>query len=122
MSILIHESDIAAGLQESVSAQTHVQFHGVLESCGEDFLLDRAELRVRGKKSTSETEALSLTGRESEILTLLGKGLSVKGIARVLDNSPGTVKWHVKNIYTKLAVGSREDALQKARRRKIIPL
>ncbi|MES2488908.1 MAG: helix-turn-helix transcriptional regulator [Pseudomonadota bacterium] len=61
-----------------------------------------------------------LTPREIEILEILGIGLSVKGAARELDISPGTVKWHVKNIYYKLGASSREDALSKARLRKII--
>lgn len=61
-----------------------------------------------------------LTARESEILELLGTGLSVKGAARELNISPGTVKWHVKNIYYKLGASSREDALSKARVRKVI--
>jgi len=61
-----------------------------------------------------------LTSREVEILELLGTGLSVKGAARELDIAPGTVKWHVKNIYYKLGASSREDALSKARLRKMI--
>lgn len=61
-----------------------------------------------------------LTEREIEALDLAGNGLSVKGIAQVLGISSGTVSWHLKNIYQKLGVSSREDALKKARARKII--
>jgi DNA-binding NarL/FixJ family response regulator len=61
-----------------------------------------------------------LTAREMEIMELFGTGLSVKGAARELAISPGTVKWHVKNIYYKLGASSREDALFKARQRKIL--
>lgn len=61
-----------------------------------------------------------LTRREIEILELLGTGLSIKGTARELCISPGTVKWHVKNIYYKLGVSYREDALLKARLQNII--
>ena len=70
--------------------------------------------------ATDAADARSLTARELEILELLGTGLSVKGVARELDISPGTVKWHVKNLYYKLGASSREDALSKARLRKII--
>ncbi len=56
-----------------------------------------------------------LSPRELEVISLLGKGLSVKGIARVMAISPGTVKWHVKNMYGKLKATSREEALAKAR-------
>lgn len=62
----------------------------------------------------------ALTPRETEVLALQGQGLSIKGIARQLSISPGTVKWHVKNVYEKLYVTSREDALFKARLRQII--
>lgn len=56
-----------------------------------------------------------LTARERDVLNLLAKALSMKGIARALDLSPGTVKWHLKNVYGKLGASSREDALAKAR-------
>lgn len=56
-----------------------------------------------------------LSVREREVFDLLGKALSIKSIARGLDLSPGTVKWHLKNIYGKLGASSREDALTKAR-------
>lgn len=62
----------------------------------------------------------SLTPREAEILELLGKGLSMKGAARGLGISAGTVKWHMKNAYQKLGAGSREDALTKARQWQLI--
>lgn len=56
-----------------------------------------------------------MTGRELEILGLLGKGLSVKGVAQILGITPGTTRWHLKNLYQKLGAGSREEALRKAR-------
>lgn len=62
----------------------------------------------------------SLTPRETDILELQGKGLSMKGIARELDISPGTVKWHVRNLYGKLHASSRDEALFKARQRQLI--
>ena len=61
-----------------------------------------------------------LTMREQEVLELLGKGLSAKSISRSLDISITTAKWHLKNVYAKLGAGSREDALNKARRYNII--
>jgi LuxR family maltose regulon positive regulatory protein len=61
-----------------------------------------------------------LSIREREVLDLLSKALSNKSIARALDLSPGTVKWHLKNIYGKLLAVSREDALAKARKLKVI--
>jgi LuxR family maltose regulon positive regulatory protein len=56
-----------------------------------------------------------LSQREREVVALLSKALSTKSIARVLSLSSGTVKWHLKNIYSKLDATAREDALAKAR-------
>lgn len=56
-----------------------------------------------------------LSPKEHEILQLLARALSTKTIARALNVSPGTVKWHLKNVYGKLQAVSREDAMGKAR-------
>jgi LuxR family maltose regulon positive regulatory protein len=69
---------------------------------------------IAGAPATTLEEKL-LTVREREILQLLGRALSTKSIARELNLSPGTVKWHLRNIYGKLGAFSKEDALSKAR-------
>lgn len=56
-----------------------------------------------------------LTSKESEVLDLLGKGLPNKAIARALDVSGETVKWHLKNLYVKLSAGSRRHAVERAK-------
>ena len=56
-----------------------------------------------------------ITEREKEILTQVANGLYNKEIARVLGISEGTVKWHLKNLYSKLSVSSRTQALKKAK-------
>lgn len=61
-----------------------------------------------------------LTPREGEVLALLGRGSSCKGIARALGLTPGTVKWHTRNLYAKLDAYSREDALSRARELRIL--
>lgn len=57
-----------------------------------------------------------LTARESEVLDLLSQGLSNKLIARKLNISEHTVKFHVSSIYTKLGAASRTDAVNKGAR------
>ena len=57
-----------------------------------------------------------LTSRESEVLDLLSQGLSNKLIARKLNISEHTVKFHVSSIYTKLGAASRTDAVNKGAR------
>lgn len=56
-----------------------------------------------------------LSPREAEVLTLLEEGLSNKAIARRLDVSEPTVKFHLKNLYAKLGVSRRALALSVAR-------
>lgn len=61
-----------------------------------------------------------LTSRETEVLTMLSKGNSYKSVAIHLEVSPNTIKYHVKNIYDKLQVHNREDAIKKASDNKYI--
>ncbi len=60
-------------------------------------------------------ERLSLSEREVQTLQLLAVGQSNKEIARSLDISAETVKWHLKNLYGKLQVASRTQAMSRAR-------
>jgi LuxR family maltose regulon positive regulatory protein len=61
-----------------------------------------------------------LTEREREMLLMLAHGTSNKDIASQLFVSENTVKYHLKNIYSKLSVGSRVQAIGAARRIGII--
>jgi LuxR family maltose regulon positive regulatory protein len=56
----------------------------------------------------------SLSPRERAVLELVGCGQSNKDIARTLSISPETVKSHVKNIFAKLAVERRAQAVSRA--------
>ena len=56
-----------------------------------------------------------LSEREIEILNLIALGLSNQQIATRLVLSLATVKWHASNIYSKLGVGNRNQAVVKAR-------
>ena len=60
--------------------------------------------------------AASLSMREREVLGLLADGLSNKELARALGVSENTIKTHVANLYAKLGVGKRTEALAAARR------
>jgi DNA-binding NarL/FixJ family response regulator len=57
----------------------------------------------------------SLTDREREILLLVARGQSNPAIARVLSLSPKTVANHVSNIFGKLQVADRVEAVIRAR-------
>ncbi len=61
-----------------------------------------------------------LTKRETEVLSMLARGSSYKSIALEFEISVNTIKYHIKNIYDKLQVHSKEEAIQEASQRKFI--
>ncbi len=56
-----------------------------------------------------------LSQREIQVLELINRGLANKDIATAMTVAPTTVKAHIRNLYGKLAVGSRTEALARAR-------
>ena len=56
-----------------------------------------------------------LSAREQEILEQLASGRANKEIARRFELTENTVKFHLKNIYAKLGVNSRVQAVGAAR-------
>jgi DNA-binding NarL/FixJ family response regulator len=63
------------------------------------------------RKANIVDPSLSLTAREEETLVLLTKGYANKEIADQLHLSTETVRSHLKNIYTKMHVRSRAEAV-----------
>lgn len=85
--------------------------------------LDRAEalafagrVLAAGRVPTAEPPPLAepLTEREQEILRLIAAGRSNPEIADLLVLSINTIKWHIKNLYSKLYVSSRVEAAARA--------
>jgi DNA-binding NarL/FixJ family response regulator len=70
--------------------------------------------------SFQRSDASPLTRRETEILEHIAVGKSRKKIAEELFIDLETVKSHIKNIYQKLDVHSKEDALKTAKEQKFI--
>lgn len=68
-------------------------------------------------RSMGRAAAAELSPREREVLRGLRDGLSNKQIARVLQVSENTVKTHLANVYAKLGVGRRTEALRVAQER-----
>lgn len=56
-----------------------------------------------------------LSDRELDVLRIMANGFSNREIAQVLTITVDTVKWHLKNIYGKLAVSCRTEAINEAR-------
>lgn len=84
--------------------------------------------RVRGAKKmiapavAQDMVDTSLTKRETVILDLIAQGNSYGDVAKTLSVSVGTVQTHIKNIYGKLAVHSRGEAVFEAHRRGLLRL
>ncbi|PIC01002.1 response regulator transcription factor [Caulobacter sp. X] len=84
------------------------------------------KLAVRPRSETFQRNdaalsSLGLTGQEVRVLERLAAGRSNKEIARDLGLSPNTVKTHVTNLYGKLDVSRRTQAVGKARELALIP-
>ena len=71
---------------------------------------------VDNQANSVSPEDFELTKREIEILQLISKGLTYKQIAERLFVSDKTIKKHIENIYTKLHVNSKYEAMQLAQR------
>lgn len=71
-------------------------------------------------ENISIKEEYNLTPREIEVLEQLSKGLKYTAIAENLFLSAGTIRKHVENIYAKLQVHNKLEAIQKAKSNKII--
>jgi LuxR family maltose regulon positive regulatory protein len=82
----------------------------LLEACG----------REPAKTEDKGRPEILLSERELEVLQNLARGLSYEEIGRQLFLSLNTIQFHVKNIYRKLLVNRRVQAIDKARELKLI--
>lgn len=72
------------------------------------------------QSSSTKSESFNLSDREKEILSCLVKGMSYKLIADACFISIDTVRGHIRNIYEKLHVHSKGEAVAKAIKSKIV--
>jgi DNA-binding NarL/FixJ family response regulator len=72
------------------------------------------------QNSFSKNTDFNLSQREKEVLEGLVKGMSYKMIADSCSISIDTIKFHIKNIYEKLHVHSKSEAIIKAIRHKLV--
>jgi len=74
----------------------------------------------KNQRQAKENEEFQLTEREIQVLNSLGEGSNYQEIAETLFISVDTVRHHIRNIYKKLHVHSRSQAVAKAIRKGII--
>jgi len=83
-------------------------------------IANRVLKMVKTRPEPGSKESFDLSVREKEILTCLVKGMSYKMIADTCFISIETVNVHIKNIYKKLHVHSKSEAVVKAIKGKIV--
>ena len=77
--------------------------------------------RMTGREDHDFPLVQPLTPREQEILECLGNEMSNRQIAEQLTVSINTVKWYARQIYGKLGVDNRGDAVSLARSLGLLP-
>ncbi len=134
--VILTVSDDEQDLEEAIRAGANGY---LLKSLDADEFLELLEGLQRGeaamtRKMTAKLMAglahppeerqdplVSLTPREMELLGLVQEGLSNLAIAQALLISENTVKYHLKNIYQKLGVQNRTEAVAHAFRSGLTP-
>lgn len=116
---LIREADglAAIGGLARVIADTHPRAAALVGN-----IVDTASVRAAPIEAPRAATARAgivqgglLTPKEAQILRLLDANMSNKTIARSMDISDETVKWHLKNLFSKLSAGTRKHAVDRAR-------
>ena len=109
--VLAGSGDVAGAVVEAQRAL------GTFDRLGAKLLADRTDAllrslggRARGVGRTPEAAQSALSGREREVLTLVGEGLTNAEIAARLFISPKTAEHHVGRVLAKLGVRSRAEA------------
>jgi DNA-binding NarL/FixJ family response regulator len=75
-------------------------------------LLMNSKVEFSKKDSVEKTNEYNLTDREKEVLTFLVEGLEYKEIGMKMSVSPNTIRNHISNIYKKLHVTSKTQAIR----------
>lgn len=83
--------------------------------------LQAAVSQLRGWRAHPVRPRAQFSGKETQILGLLATGQTNKSIARSLDISENTVKFHLKQIFQKLSVDSRAGAIAAAMQQGLLP-
>ena len=109
----INAKDLHSGILETINGGAAMNPSIALKT----LKLLRNPIDIENKKDQDD---IKLTNRESEVLEHLSKGLSYGKIAENLFISLGTVRKHIENIYKKLQVHNKLEAVQKAKRNKLI--
>lgn len=113
--IFLDDGDLLRPLLESVEPRLHDDDLAAFVQ-----RLQEALPGAAAKSTIIQVDTEQLSDRELDVLRLLAAGQSYKEIGQQLFLSLNTVQFHVKNIYGKLLVNKRVQAIEKARAMKLI--
>ncbi|WP_460730615.1 LuxR C-terminal-related transcriptional regulator [Lysobacter rhizosphaerae] len=86
-------------------------------ACPDEISGELLRALFRQEREVLGSDSQPLTRRESDVLRLIGRGLTNKEIARELGLSVATVKHHVHNVLEKLGLPRRTHAMRRVRER-----
>ena len=110
------DDDVAAALPRDANAN---QIDAAIRAVAAGLIVRVPAAREPGFSAMREAEGHALlTPRELEVLAALGEGMTNKAIARRLDISLHTVKFHVESLFRKLGARTRTEAVAKASERR----
>ncbi len=101
-------------LLKNVSAQTLAEAIRQARAGHSTLAPEATEVLIKATRQRASHHDYGLTDREMEVLSLLVEGLSNAEIAERLVVSVATVKFHMRNILSKLGVSSRAEAIAMA--------
>lgn len=84
-------------------------------------LIEQAQAAIKSEAFATTTTANILTPREQDVLALIARGFSYAEVARLQGMSLSTVQTHIKNLYVKLSVHSKSEAVFEATRMGFLP-
>lgn len=104
----LHREDRRADAREQLRAA-----YDLFTSIGMEAFGERAKIELLATGGKVRRQAIKtrdqLTAQEREIARLAGDGMSNPEIGTRLFLSPRTIEWHLRNVYTKLGIGSRRQ-------------
>ncbi|MEX0609000.1 MAG: response regulator transcription factor [Balneolaceae bacterium] len=106
-------------LSKKISPSELVEAIRVAHNGGSPMSPNIARKVIRSFHKASESD-INLTESEKEILQLLASGSSYKGISKEVYLSVDGVRYHIRNIYSKLEVSNKSEAVAKALRERLI--
>lgn len=110
------------GLEHGFDVESSPVPAGRLEELVERWLVWLSAMEIRRSPSQDASPLVDpLTDRELEVLGLVARGLTNRQIADEVVISLGTAKWYTSQIYLKLGVQNRTQAVAKARQLGLIP-